>query len=73
MDAYFHDAYDRLLPIKRILDNYPQCIPLQMKSGESEAIHDFLATGLQACDHELRLIYKPFLDTIVRDERLQDK
>ncbi|TWU70357.1 hypothetical protein ED733_000070, partial [Metarhizium rileyi] len=73
MDAYFHNVYDRLLPIKRILDKYPHRVLLQMKSGESKTIHTFLAKGLQACDSELRRIYKPFLDNIARNEGIDTR
>lgn len=68
MDAYFHSVYDRVLPIKRMLDDYSHLVPLQMKSGESRTLRAFLATGLPACCYELKRIYRPFLDSIARDE-----
>lgn len=45
MDAYFHGVYDRLLPIKRIWDEYSKRVPRQMKSGEGRTVRAFLATG----------------------------
>lgn len=68
MDAYFHGVYDRLLPIKTVLDDYSHRVPLQMKSEESSTMRAFLVTGLPACYHELRRIYRPFLVSIARDE-----
>ncbi|KAM0665072.1 hypothetical protein ACQRIU_006225 [Beauveria bassiana] len=70
MDAYFHGVYDRLLPITRIWDEYSHRMPRQMKRGEGRTVRAFLATGLPACYRELRGIYKPFLDDIARDERM---
>ncbi|PMB64416.1 hypothetical protein BM221_009804 [Beauveria bassiana] len=46
MDAYFHGVYDRLLPIKRIWDEYPHRVPLQMKSGEGRTRTCFSSNGI---------------------------
>ncbi|XWW97783.1 hypothetical protein V2A60_005770 [Cordyceps javanica] len=38
MDAYFHGVYDRLLPIKRIWEEYSYRVPLRMNTGEGREI-----------------------------------
>ncbi|TQV94752.1 ankyrin repeats (3 copies) domain-containing protein [Cordyceps javanica] len=68
MDAYFHGVYDRLLPIKRIWEEYSYRVPLRMNTGEGRGVHAFLVTGLLACYRDLSLTYKPFLEDIIRDE-----